>query len=378
MTSEWDGILRCKTWNVWPETTVSTLPPLNIDCGAASPVQVRTFVHSYARSSSPELNLIEETELGPSLWDGGQPGLRRIWDSILVGVGDQVQIEQPKPRPAHRGEIDIRLCFEFGGDGYPPEPLVEALSARAYEILALLNLRLRDFVTPTMPFQVRKILPGDQAVAKINFKVEVVQPRQTLDDEALGGFLMGIAHFLSDPSYGKKRQIALELYAAHFTEQQARVRFILLVIAMEALAESSPKHQVGLDLLARWKQELTAEKAKYEKSSDEFYSLNALSQEIDFRGEESIGNQIRKLFANLPNVGDDERAALQRRAIAVYRKRSTLVHEGYVPVIELPGLEREARELLEMLFVSAIDRCESGEARFKVAITEPAQDNRSE
>ena len=44
---------------------------------------------------------------------------------------------------------------------------------------------------------------------------------------------------------------------------------------MEALAESSPKHQVALDLLARWKQELKTEKAKYKEPSEEFYSLKA-------------------------------------------------------------------------------------------------------
>jgi hypothetical protein len=367
MTSEWDGILRCKTWNVWPAETTCELPALDIGYGAASPVRVRVFADAWAPRLAPHLNLIEPTELGPQLWDGEQPGLNRVWDSILLGVGDQAQMAQPDPRPARRGELDIRLSFEFNGD--PPDPLVEALRTHAYEILALLNLRLRDFVTPTMQFQIRNILPDNQFEAEHNFKLEV-QPRHTLEDKTLSDRLMGIAHFLSDASYGPKYRIALELYAAHFTEQQVRVRFILLVIAMEALAEKSPKHQVALDLLARWKQELKTEKARYEEPSEEFCSLQALSSELDFRGEDSIGNQIRKLFAALPGVSNDERTALQRRAIAVYRKRSTLVHDGYVPVEELPGLEREARELLEMLFASAVDRSQSAEDRFRVAITE--------
>jgi hypothetical protein len=370
MTSKWDGILRCRTFNVWPAKTTSALPPLDIDYGAASPVCVHTFVHAWAPKSKPELNLIEETELGPRLWGGEQPGLNRIRDSILIGIGEQVQLAQPNPRPAHRGELDVQLSFELNED--PPDPLVEALRTRAYEIVALLNLRLRDFVTPTMPFQIRKILPNNEFEAEFPVKVEV-QPRHTLGDETVGEFLMGIAHFLSDPSYGEKYRIALELYAAHFTEQQIRVRFILLVIAMEALSEKTYKHHVALDLLDRWKGELKAEKAKYEEPDEEFYSLDDLYREIKWRGESSLGDGIRRLFAALPGHSEEQRADLQRRVMAVYRKRSTLVHDGYVPVNELPGLEREARELLELLFISAIDRSKAGDARYKLVSREPAE-----
>ncbi|ORA18085.1 hypothetical protein BST14_08125 [Mycobacterium arosiense ATCC BAA-1401 = DSM 45069] len=330
---------------------------------------MRTFLDAWAPRSRPELNQVEETQLGPRIWDGEQPGLHRVWDAILLRVGEQIQLGQADPRPARRGELDIRLSFELSG--HPPDALVEALRTRAYEILALLNLRLGDFVTPAMPFQIRETLPNNETELTLPFKIEVVEHRHTLDEERLGGFLKDVAHFHSDPRYGDKYRIALELYAAHFTEQQARVRFILLVIAMEALAEKSPKHQVALDLLARWKKELQTEKAKYQKSSEEFYSLQALSSELDFRGGDSIGNQIRKLFSALPGVSDDERAELQRRAVAVYQKRSTLVHEGYVPVEELPELEREARTLLEKLLEAAIERSKPEDDRFGIEVGDP-------
>jgi hypothetical protein len=44
----------------------------------------------------------------------------------------------------------------------------------------------------------------------------------------------------------------------------------------------------------------------------------------------------------------------------VYDKRSTLVHDGYLPTDELSTLEREARELLEMLFLSVTAQHGSG------------------
>lgn len=111
----------------------------------------------------------------------------------------------------------------------------------------------------------------------------------------------------SNPRYGDKYRVALELYTAQLNERQVRVRFILLIIAMEALAKPSKKHPVARKLLARWHQELDTEKSKYDAASEEYKSLNALSDEFDFRSRDSIKEQIRKLFADVPGVGDEER-----------------------------------------------------------------------
>ena len=78
--------------------------------------------------------------------------------------------------------------------------------------------------------------------------------------------------------------------------------------------------------------------------------LEALSRELLVRSEDSIRSQIRKLFASLPGVDAAEATKLQRRALCVYDKRSTLVHDGHLPNEELFTLEGEARELLEKLF----------------------------
>ena len=144
----------------------------------------------------------------------------------------------------------------------------------------------------------------------------------------------------------------------------------MLVVAMEALAESSPKHQVALDLLGRWQDELTQEKLRYDSYSEEFYSLNALSRELDFRAGDSVNNTIRKLFADLPGVEAEERSDMQRRAIRLYSKRSVLVHHGYLPAEELAGLEAEARSLLEKLFSAEIDRRATEHDRLSVEIEE--------
>jgi hypothetical protein len=182
-----------------------------------------------------------------------------------------------------------------------------------------------------------------------------VRARQTLAKETLGPTISSIANVLLNSVYGEKLRVALELYAAHFTEQQVRVRFLLLVIAMESLAKPTLKHQIAIDLLDRWRQELETEMSKFDSSSEEFRSLEAISRELGFRSEDSIRTQLRKLFASLPGVGAADATELQHRALRVYDERSTLVHDGHLPTDELLTLEVEARELLEKVFASAIE-----------------------
>ena len=65
---------------------------------------------------------------------------------------------------------------------------------------------------------------------------------------------------------------------------------------------------------------------------------------------------MRKLFADIPGLGPEECRNLQQRVLRVYDKRSTLVHQGRLPAAEIPALEREARELLEVLINATLER----------------------
>lgn len=192
-----------------------------------------------------------------------------------------------------------------------------------------------------MPFQIRRLTDDGNANVKFVRTINV-QNRQELGVDALRQSLGEIASFLGDLSNSEKFRTALELYAAHFNERQVRVRFILLIIAMEALAEATPKEQPVLDLVERWNAELKAEKSKHDETSSAYRSLNSLSGQLNWLKLKSIGVQIADLFDDLSGVGEEALADLKRRARDVYNKRSTLVHDGYLPATELPGLEREA------------------------------------
>jgi hypothetical protein len=127
-------------------------------------------------------------------------------------------------------------------------------------------------------------------------------------------------------------------------------------MAMESLAKPTRKHDVTINLLDRWQRELEHEMQMHDRSSQEFVSLEALSRELSFREEDSIRTQVRKLFRGLTGARRVESDALERRALRVYDKRSTLVHDGQLPTDELTRLETEARELLERLLMSAVER----------------------
>jgi hypothetical protein len=312
----------------------------------------RLVLSSYVNRSSPEKYLNEETQFGPLVWDGVTPGLHRVREAVLKAPDDTVNVTW-QHRTAQRGEVDICINFKFEGE--IPPAFREAVRATVYAVMSLLNLKLQDFLTPTAPFQIRKVLPGGNGIIESGVWI-AVHNRHAPAKEVLTETLAGIAGFLTNSQQNEKHRVALELYAAHFNEQQTRVRFLLLVIAMESLAMPTKKHGVAISLLERWQQELSKEMPRYDSSSEEFKSLEALSREIKFREEDSIRSQIRKLFVSINGIGPTESDQLQRRALHVYDKRSTLVHDGHLPDDELLTLETEARELLERLFMSAIEQ----------------------
>ena len=125
------------------------------------------------------------------------------------------------------------------------------------------------------------------------------------------------------------------------------MRFLVLVFAIESLTTPMPKHPVAANLLLRWRAELEAEMKKHDSSSGAFDGLGAILRELNFRADDFIRSQVRKLFATLPGYSHEDADALQRRAVLVYDKRSALVHDGHLPGEDIRALEREARHLLE-------------------------------
>jgi hypothetical protein len=347
---------------MWPEAFGVGMSGIPVEYGGESPLLVEVVIDAYVPRSNPASFITKETDKGPPMWDGELQGLRRVWDVALKAPEDVIPLTTGLRR-ARRGELDIILDFEFEGDALP-SAVVEALRATAYEVMSLLNLRLGDYLTPALPFKVRR-LSGGLAGLDITHTVAVRERHDLVSDQLKRPFV-DIAHFLTDQRFGPKFRVALELYAAHFAERQARIRFILLVIAMESLAQAKEKDPVAVGLVDRWTTDLADEIAKGDHSPEALKSLNSLEGQVKRLREESIGAQIANLFGDLPGVSPDEIKRLKKRAKDLYNKRSKLVHDGYIPADELPKLEEEARTLVEMLFRSTIEQSRPDEDRFDV------------
>lgn len=347
-TNNYVAILRCQTWHVWPEKFVADHAfALRLGTGTAP---ARVAVLSYAQRTASERYVHERTDRGPLLWDGETRGLLRIGDAVLKAPEDTIEITN-EHRHAERGEVDI--CIGFPWIGELPAEALESLRATAFAVAALLNVQVGDHLTPTMPLQVRKVqLEGGGEFS--SGVVVAVKRREVLEREALQVAVADATSLLLKSSFGDRLVAALELYTAQFSERQARVRFLLLVIAIEVLANPTLKHAVVLSLLGQWYQQLQIELERFDPSSEEFQSLQALAREMLVRKDDSIRSRVRKLFANLPGVTPIEGEELARKALRVYDKRSTLVHDGRLPAHELTELVEQARTLVEKIFMAAV------------------------
>lgn len=145
-----------------------------------------------------------------------------------------------------------------------------------------------------------------------------------------------------------KLRVALELYGTYFTESSTNARFLTLVMALETLATGTPRTQLVLGLLDKWKKEAEELQNTVEPESDDAISLEAVSRELLFRKEDSIRRQIRKLVSTTLQANSDaDVSEMARRAVRIYDLRSTLVHEGKLESQVLSKATSDAKNIVE-------------------------------
>ncbi|MGH9199164.1 MAG: hypothetical protein ACRD1T_25965, partial [Acidimicrobiia bacterium] len=311
------------------------------DVQVTAGVAVASYLaRSVAADYSPE-----RADVGPLVWRGEVPGLYSLRDVLLKAPDDVIPVTL-EHEPPRRGEIDILVALDVPGS--LPRDAGSPLRSIALALLALINLRLHDHLVPCAPFQVSAIVPGGRQFD--NSVTIAVERRDEPAVEAIQSTLNEFHDMVLLGPTASKLQTALELYGAQSFERDSKVRFLLLVMAMECLATRVVKHPVALRLIAKWQSELTSEKHLVAQSSPEFVALESLERELLFRRHDSIRGQVRRLMSNVSEF-DKAKADLPGRAAKVYDKRSLLVHDGQLPSEELVELEREARELVEAALV---------------------------
>jgi len=340
-TTRYLATLRCRTWHSWPEhvrlgTNGCPLPANN---GIA--ITAAVGVATYLPRSAADSYVLEASDEGPLVWRGEVPGLYALGGAILKAPEDTVAVALEHER-ARKGEVDLFVAADAA------RPLAGDIAASfrgiASALLAMLNLRLQDHLTPSAPLQVRRLVSSGTAFE--NSVVVAVQRRDEPPVAVIEAALQEFQDVVLSGRAGAKIQTALELYSAQSIERDSKVRFLLLVMALECLSTATPKHPVALDLIAKWQGELKKEQEGYPRASEEFLALESLERELLFRRNDSIRSQVRALMARVKESSSAP-ADLARRALRVYDIRSTLVHEGDLPPEDLANAEREAKEFVE-------------------------------
>jgi hypothetical protein len=354
LTHKYVSILRCATWHVWPERTQVLSKTIIVPIDEQTGFYLYGSIHLVSYENRPRVKIYsakESRETGsPILWRGRLKSRYLVGESIIKAPEDMTAYKLHFEH-AYKGEIDIQ--FHFATDRDPPQDeLLQVVLGVSLSVMSLINIELGDLMTPVAPIRIGEITEqGLQSSS--NFKI-LVWNRATISHADLQNTIDKYASIFSfdSRSYSSsaKMRIALELYAAHFSERAMSTRFLMLIMALEALIPNSIKSKIALNLLEQWKQQVSDLKSKLPSDSDEYISLEGLERELLFRRENSIRSQIRQMVYDVLFAGKNPKATeLSRRVVKVYDQRSALVHEGALPIGELAEAEHGAKEIIELV-----------------------------
>jgi hypothetical protein len=145
----------------------------------------------------------------------------------------------------------------------------------------------------------------------------------------------------------QKLLVALQLYVSFFHESSEASRFLALCMSLEALAPAQLKPVYAHALIQRWVTEIQALKSGVARESEEWAVYDSLEKEIAFRKEVSIRKKIRSVvLGELRATGAADATPMARRAVECYDLRSTLVHNGTLPIAELRRAADDMREIV--------------------------------
>lgn len=183
--------------------------------------------------------------------------------------------------------------------------------------------------------------------------VQSYVPGQTVDFVCEGASFARPEQVVADA----KLLVALELYNGFIRESSTNGRFLTLVMALEALAPDELKPPVVQQLIEDCMRVLDERQAKVAQHSDEWFAYDALRRELGFRRETSIRQKIRTLVrTTLSQHGDPDADEIARATAAIYDQRSKLVHDGFLPKLELSQatekLRNIVRRVLEARFIA--------------------------
>jgi hypothetical protein len=147
------------------------------------------------------------------------------------------------------------------------------------------------------------------------------------------------AAFVSE--FDARVALAFDLLSSSRSESSTRARFLLLVMAVEALLDSLPRPENEVALIASFQKQVSATTLSDDSKARLISAIGNLKSE-------SIGKAAQALMERL---GGSEAAALFKRC---YRLRSSLVHGG--TVVDIAVISNAAAELEPLVRTAILDR----------------------
>jgi hypothetical protein len=153
-----------------------------------------------------------------------------------------------------------------------------------------------------------------------------------------------------------KLRLAIDLYAAFFSESTDAARLITLVMVLEALRTDLPNNQMIIELIGKWQQEIEGLEKQHQNNVEQYKALLSLRNQMEFHKKMSLRRQLKDLVDHsLKYLMHPARDKLTAQVGKIYDLRSRLVHGDKVDVSILSEAVSNAR-----IMVSAVL-----EARFK-------------
>lgn len=152
-----------------------------------------------------------------------------------------------------------------------------------------------------------------------------------------------------------KFMLALELYQAHLSERPS-AQLITLMTALEVLLPQGESrwHGVAHELVNGLERQIDQCKGQFARNSDEHNNLDSLATQIRHGWKtSSIRSRILPFVRDtLKKDGHPGADDLGERARKAYDVRSKLVHTGDLPVNELTGALKDAKEIINLVLIA--------------------------
>jgi hypothetical protein len=145
-----------------------------------------------------------------------------------------------------------------------------------------------------------------------------------------------------------KFKLALDLYAAYFSESSDNSRFLTLVMALESLTEPHSRPKLLVDTLTDLQKIILEIEGSLDDGSEVKREFALFRQDLNHKKNQSIRSQIRTLVSStLQERGEPDYLDAATRALKIYDARSELVHNGRVSSGDIHGFTNDAREIVE-------------------------------